>query len=94
MFGTTEQDSYDNYDKQLSKYAIYGLANSGHPRAGEALRSLQQSPTPNQARLREGLDGLLETWFGEVFRLVQERGIAATYEHYEQQRQIRGIFAD
>jgi len=54
--------SYREYDALLSEYAIHGLAYSGDPRAGEALKSLQSSPTPEQARLRKGLDKTLEDW--------------------------------
>jgi hypothetical protein len=53
---------YEGYDALLSEYAIHGLAYSGDPRAGEALRALQRSPTPAQARLRKGLDKTLEQW--------------------------------
>ena len=34
------RDSYAEYDLLLSTYAVFGLAVSGHPRAGEALRTL------------------------------------------------------
>jgi HEAT repeat protein len=79
-------DTYDQYDRQLSIYAIFGLAFSGHPRAGNALRSLQQSPTPEQALLRRELDDVLDTWL-EVHDLVAERGVAergvaGMYEYY------------
>lgn len=78
-------DTYALYDRQLSIYAIFGLALSGHPRAGEALRSLQQSPTPEQQQLREGLDSTLDTWL-EVYDVVAERGVAGMYEHYTERR--------
>jgi hypothetical protein len=67
-------DTYDRYDRQLSIYAIMGLAYSGHPRAGEALRSLQLFPRPEQARLRNGLDGVLDTWL-EVHHRVADKGL-------------------
>ena len=54
--------SFEEYDSLLAEYAIYGLAHYGHPRAGEALRALQRSPTPEQARFRKGLDNTLEQW--------------------------------
>jgi HEAT repeat protein len=73
-------DAYDRYDRHLSIHAIFGLALSGHPRAGEALRSLHQSPTPEQALLRRELDGVLDTWL-EVHDLVAERGVAGMYEY-------------
>ena len=63
---------YQEYDTLLGEYAIHGLAYSGHPRAGEALRSLQQSPTPEQARLRKGLDKTLERWL-ETYDAVVEQ---------------------
>lgn len=78
---------YDQYDRQLSIYAIFGLALSGHPRASDALRSLEEFPTSEQARLRDGLDDTLDTWL-EVLDLVSERGIAGMYEYYENQRRI------
>jgi hypothetical protein len=77
----------DRYDRLLSEVVVIGLALSGDPRAGEALRSLRQSPTPNQARLREGLDDTLDTWLGEVYRLVEDRGVVGMYEYYDQKRQ-------
>ncbi|HZF29392.1 MAG TPA: hypothetical protein VE907_09760 [Gammaproteobacteria bacterium] len=58
---------YEEYDLLLSEYAIHGLAYSGDARAGEALRSLQRSPTPEQSRLRKGLDKTLEDWL-EIHR--------------------------
>jgi hypothetical protein len=78
-------DTYDLYDRQLTIYAIFGLALSGHPRAGEALLSLQQSPTPSQALLQ--LDDTLDTWI-QVYDVAAERGVAGMYEHYEAERQI------
>jgi len=81
--------SYAEYDKELSSYALFGLALSGNPRAGEALRSLQQSPTAQQAEFRGGLDDTLAQWL-QVFALVVERGLAGTYEYYETQRQLAG----
>ena len=83
----TNSMTQDMYDRLLSEIAVIGLALSGHPRAGQALRSLQQSPAPDQARLRDGLDDVLDTWLGEVFLLVEERGVAGMYEYYDQKRQ-------
>jgi hypothetical protein len=79
--------SNEEYDLELSKYALFGLSLSGHPRAGEALRSLQLSPTPEQARFRSDLDETLPQWL-EVHALVAERGIAGMYEHYAAQEQL------
>lgn len=75
--------SADEYDRLLSEYAILGLALSGNPRAGEALRSLQSSPTPDQAEFRKDLDDVLTQWL-EVFELVKDRGVTGMYEYYEQ----------
>jgi hypothetical protein len=80
--------SSTEYDRQLSIYAIFGLALSGHPQAGEALRSLQLAPTSEQLQLRSGLDDILDTWL-EVHDVVAERGVAGMYEYYESQRLIR-----
>jgi HEAT repeat protein len=77
--------SYEEYDLQLSKYALFGLALSGHPRAGEALRSLQQSPTAEQMQFRKGLDSTLTQWL-EVHAQVAAQGVAGMYEHYENER--------
>jgi HEAT repeat protein len=66
--------SFEEYDSLLAEYAIYGLAYSGHPRAGEALRALQRSPTMEQGRFRKGLDNTLEQWL-EVYDLVADRGL-------------------
>lgn len=77
--------SYEDYDRQLSTYAIFGLALSGHPRAGDALKSLPRSPAPEQAWFRQGLDDVLTTWL-EVYELVADKGIAGMYE-YERTRQ-------
>ena len=79
--------SYEEYDLRLSEYALFGLALSGHPRAGEALRSLQQFPTAGQAGLRAGRDAMLTQWL-EVHYLVTERGLAGMYQYYETQRQL------
>jgi hypothetical protein len=78
--------SYDEYDLRLSTYALMGLARSGHPKAGEALRALQQSPTPAQARFRNGLDDTLTDWLG-VHEEVAARGLVAAFEHFESERQ-------
>ena len=80
--------SYEDYDRELSTYALMGLALSGHPRAREALTSLQQSPTLDQAQSRNGLDSTLRQWL-EVHELVAERGVAGMYDHYEAQERIR-----
>jgi len=79
--------SYQENDRLLSEYALYGLAFSGNPRAGQALRSLQQSPTAEQARFRNGLDSTLKQWL-EVYDLVAERGVAGMHEHYKAQREL------
>ena len=73
--------SYAEYDRQLSTYSLMALAVSGDPRAGEALRSLQVSPTRAQAPFREGLDSTLEQWI-EVHDLVAERGVEGMNEYY------------
>ena len=70
--------SHAEYDVLLSTYALFGLALSGHPRAGEALRALQQSATPDQMGFREGLDDTLTQWL-DVYDLVAERGVAGMY---------------
>jgi hypothetical protein len=80
-------NTYEDYDRQLSIYAIFGLAVSGHPRAGEALRSLQQSPTTEQAQFRTGLDDTLDTWL-EIYDVAAERGVAGMYEHYDAERRL------
>jgi hypothetical protein len=77
--------SFDAYEALLSEYAIYGLAYSGSARAGEALRSLQRSPTPEQARFRKGLDKTLELWL-EVYDLVAERGMTGNQARQEVER--------
>ena len=79
--------SYAEYDRHMSTYAIFGLALSGHPRAGEALRSLQQTPTSEQVQLRRGLDDTLDSWL-EVYDLASERGVAGMFEYYENERRI------
>lgn len=84
--------SYEEYDKELSKYALFGLALSGHPQAGDALRSLQRAPTPAQQSFRRGLDSTLTQWL-EVHQLVAERGIAGMYDHYDQDRAAKDQLA-
>lgn len=74
--------TYDQYDRRLSIYAIFGLALSGHPRAGEALRTLQRSPRPNQTRLRSGLDDVLTTWL-DIYERVAEVGVIGLEGHSE-----------
>lgn len=81
-------NSYAEYDLRLSKYALFGLALSGAPRAGAALRALQQSPTPEQAQLRSGLDDTLAQWL-EVYDLVAERGVAGMYKYYETRQRLK-----
>jgi hypothetical protein len=80
--------SYEESDRELSKYALMGLALSGHPQAREALVSLQHSPTIGQAQFRSGLDSTLEQWL-EVHQLVAERGLAGMYDHYEALRHAK-----
>jgi hypothetical protein len=85
--GVTRADSNMSLEmshKVLSEFAVMGLALSGHPRAGAALRALQQSPAPNQAALRDGLDDTLNSWLGEVYPLVVERGLLGMYDYYDQ----------
>jgi len=77
--------AFDEYEALLSEYAIQGLAYSGSARAGEALRSLQRSPTPPQARFRKGLDKTLELWL-EVYELVAERGMNGNQARQEVER--------
>jgi hypothetical protein len=83
------QSSYEERDRLLSHYALFGLAMSGDPRAGEALRSLQHNPTPGQAEFRIGLDSTLAQWL-ELYELVAEKGVAGMYEHYEAKRAAEG----
>jgi HEAT repeat protein len=64
--------AYEGYDALLSEYAMHGLAYSGDPRAGQALRTLQRSPTPAQARLRKGLDKTLEQWLAIYDKVVAD----------------------
>jgi HEAT repeat protein len=77
--------SYEEYDRALSKYALFGLALSGHPEARQALVALQLSPTLGQLQFRRGLDSTLAQWL-EVHQLVAERGLAGMYEHYDAER--------
>jgi hypothetical protein len=77
--------SQSEYDRQLSDYALMALALSGDPRAGDALRSLQTSPTPGQALVGKDLDDMLATWL-EVHRVVAERGLQGMYDYYEARR--------
>ena len=81
-------DSYAEYDLMLSKYALFGLAMSGHPRAGEALRAVQQSPTPEQLQFRDLEENTLTHWLG-IHDLVAERGLDGMYEYYETQRKLK-----
>lgn len=75
--------SFDEYDRYLSLYALDALALSGNPRAGEALRSLQRSPSSGQAQFRTGLDDTLTHWL-EVHQLVADHGLVGMYDHYEE----------
>jgi hypothetical protein len=77
--------SFAEYDALLSEYALHGLAYSGKARAGDALRALQRSPTPEQARFRKGLDKTLELWL-EVFDLVAEQGMNGNQARQEVER--------
>jgi HEAT repeat protein len=79
--------SYEEYDQRLSTYALFGLARSGHPAAGQALRSLQQAPTPGQARFRNGLDDTLNLWLG-FHEQVAARGLAGAFEHDKAEAEI------
>lgn len=78
-------NDYQEYDTLLGEYAIHGLAYSGDPRAGEALRALQRSPTPEQARLRKGLDKTLELWI-ETYDRVAATGLDPAEANAELQR--------
>ena len=81
------RDSYAEYDLLLSKYALFGLAESGHPRAGEALRAVLQSPTPEQLQFRDAEGATVTQWL-EVHGLVAERGVAGMWEYYETKRRL------
>jgi HEAT repeat protein len=78
------------YDRLLSQYAIMGLAESGTPRAREALKSLQQSPSSGQAQFRIGLDEMLTSWL-EVHQVVADRGIAGMYAYYDEKRRAKAV---
>ncbi len=78
--------SQSEYDRVLSEYALMALALSGDPRAGDALKSMQTSPTPEQALVGKDLDDMLATWL-EVHRLVAERGLQGMSDYYEARRQ-------
>jgi hypothetical protein len=80
-----EKYDLEEYESLLAEYAIYGLAHSGDPRAGKALRALQQSPTPEQTRFRNGLDNVLVQWL-EIHHLVSELGLDGNQAFFEQQR--------
>ena len=82
------RDSYEEYDLLLSTYAVFGLSMSGHPRAGEALRDLLRSPTPEQLQFRDAEEDVVTQWL-EVHDLVAERGLAGMEEYYETQRWLR-----
>ncbi len=74
----------DAYDQQLSTYAIFGLALSGHPVAGIALDNLKGQ---SEGRQDSRLISVLDTWL-EVHALVDEKGLNGMYEHFEDQRKI------
>ena len=80
--------SYEEYDLLLSTYALFGLALSGHPRAGEALRTLQRSPTPEQVQFRDSKETTLTQWL-EIHGLVAERGVDAMNQYYRERSQER-----
>ncbi len=80
-------DSYAEYDIRLSTYAVFGLALSGHPAAGEALRTVLRSPTSEQRLFRERQVVTIRQWL-EIHDVVAERGVAGMYEHYENRRRI------
>ncbi len=80
-------DSYAEYDLLLSKYAVFGLAESGHPQAGEALRTLLRSPTPEQLKFRDAEGATVTQWL-EVHGVVAERGVAGMWEYYETKRRL------
>lgn len=80
-------DSYEEYDLLLSTYALFGLALSGHPRAGEALTALQRSPKPEQLQFRDSEESTLTQWL-EVHGLVAERGVAGMDDYYESQHRL------
>jgi hypothetical protein len=77
--------SQSEYDRLLSGYALMALALSGDPRAGDVLKSMQTSPTPEQALVGKDLDNMLASWL-EVHRLVAELGLQGMYDYYEARR--------
>ena len=79
--------TYAEYDRLLSEYALMALAVSGDPRAGQALRSLQSAPTPEQALSGSQLDDLLASWL-DVHRVVAERGLQGMYDYFDAQRRL------
>ena len=81
-------DSYEEYDLMLSTYALFGLAVSGHPRAGEALRTLQRSPTPEQLQFRDAEEDTLKQQL-ETHGLVAERGVDGMNQYYRERSQVR-----
>ena len=84
------ETSYPEFGKRLSKYALFGLAVSGDPRAREALIALRDSPTPAQAEFRSKLDDILATWL-EVHQQVAEKGIAGMYDDADAKRAALGF---
>ena len=81
-------DSYAEYDLLLSTDALFGLALSGHPRAGEALRTLLRSPTPEQLQFRDAKETTMKQWL-EVHSLVAERGVDGMNQYYRERHQER-----
>ena len=81
-------DSYAEYDLMLSKYAVFGLALSGHPEAGKTLRTLLRAPTPGQQQFRQAEGATVAQWL-KTYDLVAERGMAGMYEYYETQHRIK-----
>jgi len=84
------ETSYAEFGKRLSKYALFGLAVSGDPRAREALIALRDSPTPAQAGFRNNLDDILATWLG-VHQQVAEMGVAGMYDDADAKREAAGF---
>ena len=85
--------SVRQYDSDLSTAALFGVALSGHPRAGVALRTLQQTNPQDDSLRRELGDETINQWV-EVYDLVRERGIDGMYEYYDEKRRAAGIHAN
>ncbi len=74
LFGTTAE-----WDKDLSKYAVMGLALSGHPRAATALKSIRKPPKSSDDRAaKEMIDEALRT-----NKEIADKGLA---EYYRESR--------